>query len=163
MVEEIDFVHCRSYLLDLFWNNFIFYLDGGMGVRITIIRRLLHPFFLFVFGLFLFHQLAQSSGFSTVFLRSYFDDVLAIPVLFYLSEVTLQWVFKRMDLFLDLFMQSTGFVLIVMVFEGWMPAISSDYTRDAWDILAYAVGWGIWLWWKSCKKTPKRMVQVEQE
>jgi uncharacterized membrane protein len=135
-------------LLDVFWDYFFFHLACGMGVRLMILKQLLHPIFLLLVGVFLAHQVLQYYDLSTPFLRSYLDDVLAIPVLFYLSQTTLRVMYKSTHLQLDWGMQITGMVLLVVVLEWIMPQVSSNYTRDGWDVLAYAIGWAGWILWK---------------
>jgi uncharacterized membrane protein len=125
-----------------------------MGVRITILKQFFHPVFLILVGVFMLHQILQYFNQSTPLLRSYLDDVLAVPVLFYLSRTFLRVVYTSAHLELDLVMQITGFLLLVLVLEWIMPQYSAKYTRDAWDILAYAIGWIGWFAWQ--RTTPIR-------
>lgn len=57
-------------------------------------------------------------------------------------------VFNRPKLQLDWPMMLTGFILLIVVFEVVLPNYSTVYTRDGWDVVAYAAGGGLWLVWR---------------
>jgi hypothetical protein len=119
-----------------------------MGGRIKILSSFSNPIFLCLAAVFLGHQLAQRIDLSTPFLRSYLDDFLALPLLFFFTTMVMRLVFNRPKLQLDWPMMLTGFILLVVVFEVVLPNYSTVYTRDGWDVVAYAAGGGLWLVWR---------------
>jgi hypothetical protein len=119
-----------------------------MGGRLKILHSFSNPIFLCLGAVFVLHQVAQQAELSTPFLRSYLDDFLALPLLFFLTMVLMRFVFNKPALQLDWPMMLTGFFMLVVVFEMVMPNYSMVYTRDAWDAAAYAAGGALWLIWR---------------
>lgn len=111
-----------------------------MGVRLKTIGQLSNGWFLLFVGLYLFHQWMAVQGYSIPFLKSYFGDLLSVPIFLHLVTVTLRIVLKQPDFKADWFMLLSLWLLVSIVFEGMLPCYYERYTKDYWDILAYGLG-----------------------
>jgi hypothetical protein len=111
-----------------------------MGVRLKTIGQLSNGWFLLFVGLYLFHHWMVVQGYSIPFLKSYFGDLLSIPIFLHLVTVTLCIVLKQPDFKADWFMLLSLWLLVSIVFEGILPCYYERYTKDYWDILAYGLG-----------------------
>lgn len=80
------------------------------------------------------------SGAEQVWLTSYLDDVLCLPLI--LGLILMAHRLRRGDGRLVL-PRSHGLAALVVVavwFEGVMPRVHPRYTADSWDLAAYALG-----------------------
>jgi len=99
------------------------------------------PFFLVALGIYLLNRYLLGWVGLGAYKIPYLNDVLCLPVVLTLAL----WLQQR------LFPQSARqrlngaqvvftFIYFAVFFEGILPALSDRYTRDYWDIVAYAVG-----------------------
>lgn len=104
-------------------------------------KLLLHPFFLLALGLYLLNRFLLSLLGLSQFQVPYLNDILCLPVVLTLALWLQQKLFPGSCRHRLLAGQVIFTVLyIVVFFEGILPTLSSRYTRDYWDILAYTVG-----------------------
>lgn len=101
---------------------------------------LTHPFFILSFFLALLHQVAQVFYLSPQLFTSYLDDFLLMPVILPICTALIRFLFRQPDFRLPIFYILSAIVAVVIVFEGILPAYSSVYTRDGWDVLMYSIG-----------------------
>ena len=108
-------------------------------------RLLRHPLFLWSAALFALKYLLEHLRiFTWPLVHAYLDDLLALPVILTLVvAVQRQWVYRNPRYILSKFQVIFAVVYVAVLFEGLLPALSASYTRDAWDVVAYAVGAGI--------------------
>ncbi|KAA3611375.1 MAG: hypothetical protein DWQ05_20610 [Calditrichaeota bacterium] len=91
-----------------------------------------------LFGLF---HLFEFLFFKTIFLSSYLDDFLCLPLLLAgILYVQQRFVFKEQTYYLPIKQVIFSVLFIALVFEGILPWISQNHTRDLFDIIAYAGG-----------------------
>jgi hypothetical protein len=90
--------------------------------------------------IFLTNYWLQSQGFSTAFTRNYLDDLLAMPIIFYLTQSLMRLLLKREDFKLDIAMLMLGFLMVSIGFEWVLPKYFEHLTSDFWDVLCYAFG-----------------------
>ena len=95
-------------------------------------------FALFVF-LFLINQWLINIKISHWFLFSYFDDLLVLLIILPLALWLMRWLLQKPNFFLEKGMILTAFIMISLVFEVFLPAISEKHTRDFFDILCYGL------------------------
>ncbi|SHO59475.1 magnesium citrate secondary transporter [Algoriphagus zhangzhouensis] len=75
------------------------------------------------------------------FIRSYEDDLLAMPVILGITLQVFQWIHPLKNQFRFTWVQClVGFLYVSVAFEGILPLYSETYTRDYWDIVCYAIG-----------------------
>jgi hypothetical protein len=74
------------------------------------------------------------------YVRSYFADLLCLPILLSLATFFLQKM--RLDKHFQLTTKMIFFVwlYVSIVFEVILPHFSIRYTADIWDVVAYAIG-----------------------
>ena len=96
------------------------------------------PLFLLVLILFFFNEL--DLGFSKPFyIQFYLNDLLSPTVLLTLSMLFLTLIYR--DLFIFSKAQLLFFFLYLsFVFELLLPYLSSSFTADKYDLVAYAIG-----------------------
>jgi hypothetical protein len=92
------------------------------------------------FLIFLVNYLLQHLGISSSFSRNYLDDLLAMPIIFYLAQVLMRWVTRNKSLKLDLTMLILGFFWVSISFEWILPKYFEHLTADWLDVLCYAIG-----------------------
>jgi len=112
-----------------------------------IIKPLFNSLFIFSFILFSIHQILQKKlGISFVWIDSYLDDILFMPIvlnlllverrLYYTSNETYK--FSKLDYIIIT-------IFLGIVIEIGFPMISNAFTFDYYDFLAYAVGTMIYI------------------
>ncbi len=72
------------------------------------------------------------------FMFSYFDDLLAVPILVGTYQLLIQQLKK--DYSVSVYMPIVAAIMLTIQFEIIMPQISSRYTSDVIDILMYCIG-----------------------
>jgi hypothetical protein len=104
-------------------------------------KLLCHPLFLLAVGLYLLNRFLLSIVGLSQFQIPYLNDILCLPVVLTLALWLQQKLFPGSYRHRLLAAQVLFTVLyIAFFFEGILPAFSTRYTRDYWDILAYATG-----------------------
>ncbi|SEA76085.1 hypothetical protein [Psychroflexus halocasei] len=73
-----------------------------------------------------------------VFIRSYFMDLLCMPVICGITFFLLR--FFKEDFYLTKWHVISLTIMYAIYFEMIMPPISERYTADVWDIVMYALG-----------------------
>lgn len=108
-------------------------------------RLLRHPLFLVSAVLFgLKYTLEHLQIFTWPLVHAYLDDLLALPVILTLVvAVQRQWVYRNPQYILSKLQVTFAVVYVAVLFEGVLPALSAQYTRDLWDVVAYLLGAGI--------------------
>ncbi len=112
---------------------------------------ILHPVFLLAVTLAAANQLLEKSfDIFLPFIHSYLDDMLCFPIVLTvgLSAYRIMWPKYR----LTPWHIWPLFLVMVVVFEVYLPTTSKLYTGDFWDVLAYLIGIGIFQ--VSINKTP---------
>jgi hypothetical protein len=110
----------------------------GSSIKYTSIKLRLVVAALFL--IFLVNYLLQHLGVSSRFSRNYLDDLLAMPIIFYLAQVLMKWVTRNKSQKLDLTMLVLGFLWVSISFEWILPKYFEHLTADFLDILCYAIG-----------------------
>ena len=98
-------------------------------------------FILCVF-VFLVHQFIQQVLLINIrFIDSYIDDVTCLPIIFYLISLERKWLLGLTKRYYFLFIEILVITIVVsLVFEFFLPYISSAFTYDTYDFVAYSVG-----------------------
>lgn len=82
--------------------------------------------------------------FTLPFVHYYLDDLLALPVILTLAVAAQrQWIYRNPCYTLSKTQVVFAVIYVSVLFEGILPAFSVKYNRDAWDILAYILGAGL--------------------
>lgn len=71
-------------------------------------------------------------------LYSYFDDILAVPILVGTYQILMQQLKK--DYLVSIYMPIIAILMLSVNFELILPQISTKYTSDLVDILMYILG-----------------------
>lgn len=89
---------------------------------------------------FVLHRIVEAGGRSPVPLRSWLDDLLAVPLVLGIALALQRWRRGRPDWTLPpgQVLLAAGF--FALVFEAVLPLVSSRVTADSWDLAAYAAG-----------------------
>ena len=98
-------------------------------------------FFLLAGTLYLINRFLLNIVGLEEYTMPYLNDILCLPValtvaLFFQQKVIYKTTAYRLTKMQILF----AFIYFAVVFEGILPAFSSRYIRDGWDVLAYAAG-----------------------
>lgn len=95
--------------------------------------------------LFLLHQVLEKGlAVRFPFLDNYLDDLLCMPILLGALLGEQYDLLQRRQLSVLQIVLTT--VVVILLFEFLLPGIDSSYTRDAWDVLCYALG-SMGFWW----------------
>ena len=120
--------------------HFRHFMVCGMGCRVKN-RSCLNPLLFAAFALiFVTNYILQHFEISSNFSRNYLDDLLALPIILYMAQVLMRWIYRRPQLNLDNLMLLYGFLMVSMAFEWLLPKYFNHLTADYWDILCYAFG-----------------------
>jgi hypothetical protein len=104
-------------------------------------RILRHPFFLASLFLYLTLKATRNGQFRVPILHDYLADLLCMPVVMGIALAILrQWVSRDAGSTLPVRLMVMTVALYAFLFEYWFPRISTDFTADPWDVLAYAAG-----------------------
>jgi len=104
-------------------------------------KRLLDPFFMVYLVTWSLVRLSRHLDVSIGYLNDHLTDFIAVPAMAHVSiYITKKWIIKdplyRYPLLYLLFI--AAYTSIVM--EWWMPVLSSKYTADFLDVIAYFSG-----------------------
>ncbi|MEX0884237.1 MAG: magnesium citrate secondary transporter [Cyclobacteriaceae bacterium] len=101
-----------------------------------------NPFFILPGILFWCNQyLERINGLFIPFIHSYWDDLLAIPVILGITLQVFRWIQPGKAGFIFTKMQIlVGVAYFGFIFEGLLPLFSATYTSDPWDLLCYFLG-----------------------
>lgn len=103
-------------------------------------KILANPLFIGALLLTATNAIIERMGYIIPYINSYLDDLACFPVI-----LTLALAFLRTISGLKEYRLSKGQVIMAVIyfsimFEGVLPALSVRYTRDPFDIIAYAAG-----------------------
>jgi len=110
-------------------------MDGLLGRRLNWVS-------LAALAAFSFHQLALAFGLHFLLLDSFLDTLCTVPVVLGLPSMLARRIWPRLVLSWGLVALFT--LALSLAFEWWIPSFDTRITRDAWDVLAYAIGAAIW-------------------
>ncbi|NHE56962.1 magnesium citrate secondary transporter [Cyclobacterium plantarum] len=101
-----------------------------------------NPYFLLPALLFWVNQyLERIQAIFIPYLYSYFDDLMAMPVVLGTTLQIYRWIHPLKNGFVFTPVQvMVGLVYFSILFEGLLPIWSSTYTRDFWDVGCYLIG-----------------------
>jgi hypothetical protein len=105
-------------------------------------KNVRHPVFIMSCILFLGHQLIQKGfGIDIPFIHSYLDDLLVMPIILTLILVERRRFFGWGENFTFSALETVGLVLgFSLLFELAFPYLSSKFTFDWYDFIAYGLG-----------------------
>lgn len=114
-----------------------------------------NPVFLLAGFCYLVNRFLLSFLDLTAYKIPYLNDILCLPVLLPVALALQQLLFpgsarKRLNQTQVIF----TFIYLSVIFEGILPAYSARYTRDWWDIVAYATGGLIFYFFLNPKPQP---------
>tara|TARA_R110002050_G_scaffold24128_1_gene64461 strand:+ start:1664 stop:2041 length:378 start_codon:yes stop_codon:yes gene_type:complete len=90
--------------------------------------------------------LEKIQGLFLPFLHSYLDDLLAIPVVLGITLQIFRWIYaKNKQMVFCRKQVIIGLLYFGFLFEGLLPAWSSTYVRDPFDLVCYGIG-AIYFW-----------------
>ncbi len=140
-MAEVNLVYSSTNLLDVFRNCFGYSLFNCM---VGSIKDYLSPIFSIYFSiailLFVISQLLQYFNSAPLFVSSYLDDIVVIPIILPIVQVLLRIIQKNQHYQLDFGMVLTTVLLLTIVFEIILPRYSTRYTSDYWDVFCYSLG-----------------------
>lgn len=110
----------------------------GSSISIHCFEKL--PLFCFLFSIFLINYILQQLGFSNQFSRNYLDDLLAIPIIFWMTRLLLRLLYRNSTFELDFAMLTLGFLTVVISFELVLPKYIDTIIADIVDVFCYAFG-----------------------
>lgn len=110
----------------------------GSGLRQSVVHLRFVVGVLFL--VFVMNYVLQSIAISTPFTRNYLDDLLAMPLIFYLTQTLMRLIYRDKHFKLDVPMLILGFLMVSIGFEWLLPKYIEHLTADNWDVLCYAIG-----------------------
>ncbi len=100
-----------------------------------------NPFFLVCCSLFWINQGIERLGVTIPLVHSYFDDLLAMPVVLGITLQIMQWLYPSGNqLTFSKPQVLVGWVYFSIILELFLPWLSPTYTADIWDVLCYGIG-----------------------
>ena len=108
-------------------------------------KLLLKPFFVLALGLYLINRFVLTLLGLSQYRVPYLNDALCLPVVLTVALWLQQKLFpgscrRRLNAAQVIF----TVIYFAVFFEGILPALSNRYTRDYWDIMAYAAGGAVY-------------------
>lgn len=102
-------------------------------------KRNVFLIFVFVFSV---HQLAQKVlGMEQVLIDGYLDDILCIPIILYLWNWEKRLLLRDQKYHIKPLESFILTVVLALLFELVFPRLSSGFTYDSYDFLAYGLGY----------------------
>jgi len=93
-----------------------------------------------IFGLFILNYFLQKFGASSAFSRNYLDDLLCVPIVYWLTRLVLRITHRQPQLELEFGMLVLGFLIIVVLFEWLLPVFFNIGVQDIFDVFCYGSG-----------------------
>ena len=98
--------------------------------------------FLIFLALFSIHQLLQKvAGIKWTIIDGYLDDILCIPIILYLWNWEKRLFLRDKKYAIPLLESFVLTVVLALLFEFIFPRLSSGFTYDPYDFLAYGLGY----------------------
>lgn len=107
------------------------------------IKKITYLFFVFLYGFSLLVKNNYTT--SSVFVKHYLADLLAIPIILLITVVIISKIRKTANLKLSLSHVLAATAYVSIVFEFILPALNEKYTKDYLDIVCYFVGMCLYL------------------
>ena len=115
-------------------------------------KTILLPAWWIPLALFLLHQFMQKIlGWNHLWVDSYLDDLLCMPVFLGLVLVERRWWLRQPAYCFPLFDTLLMILALSLIYEEIFPLISSQFTKDLWDYFYYFAG-GIFFYFCINKK-----------
>lgn len=105
-------------------------------------RTISVPFLAELLFLFVLYKIIEGTlGIDSGFLPSYFEDLLALPILLGISLFLMRLLpFQVKSITLSKIQIGFTLLLVSAVFEFYLPSQSAAYIRDYYDLICYSVG-----------------------
>ena len=107
-------------------------------------------FWLHILSYLITLYLKTTNVLSSGFWRSYFNDLICIPIILYCATWMLRLIFQQKNLKLDIAQIIFAVLVFSITFEWIAPKYYPIHTADILDVLCYTVG-GIGFWYVSDK------------
>lgn len=101
-------------------------------------RTLKHPVFLSCVGLAIVNRILEMNGVYLPVIHSYLDDILCFPIVLTVGLSAYRFLWD--DYRLTAWHIWPTVAVYSIYFEAYLPTVSSVYTRDPIDIVAYIIG-----------------------
>lgn len=111
---------------------------------LAFLTPLFSPLFVGAVALFFLNQWIENLGFYSVWLSSYLDDLVVMPIVLTIALECMRLIYQHKSFELEFGMVFTAFVFMSLLFEFIVPRYSELYTQDYWDIGCYAIGSSIY-------------------
>ena len=102
-------------------------------------------FWLFILSYLLVFWLKVSHYLPSGLIRSYFNDLLCIPIVLYSATWLLRLFFWNSTVVLNWAQIAVAVMLFSVFFEGYAPKYYPVHTGDVWDVICYVMG-GVIFW-----------------
>lgn len=104
-------------------------------------KLITNVFFWLLLIFYVFGLLVTYAGFSLPkIIRNYYADLVALPIMLSIVLTVLRHFKNDKTLVLDKYKVLVAFIYLSVVFEFILPNLSSKYTSDYYDVIAYAIG-----------------------
>lgn len=91
--------------------------------------------------IFVSNYFLQIIGVSTSFTRNYLDDLLALPIILWLTRTFLRIIYPNQRYHeLSFSMLCATFLMVSILFEWLLPKYYEHLTADIFDVFCYAFG-----------------------
>ena len=105
-----------------------------------------NPVFILAFVLTASNELLERMGYSIPYVNAYLDDLACFPIVLTLALAFLRTFVTSQEYSLSRMQVALAVVYFYLVFEWVLPSMSSRYTRDHADMIAYTAG--AYIFWK---------------
>ena len=105
------------------------------------------------------NEIIERSGYSIPYLNSYLDDLACFPVVLTIGLAFLRWMQRSRSYVLSKAQVVLAVIYFSVVFEGILPAVSENYTRDPLDVIAYSAG--AFLFWRYINRNTAEKLIVQ--
>ncbi len=92
-----------------------------------------------IISIFIGNQIAQNIGVSSHFSSSYLDDLICLPIVFFIVQQVHRWL-NNGNYILPISHIFTGILFFSIIFELILPQLSNRYIGDFYDIGFYFIG-----------------------
>lgn len=116
-----------------------------------------NPYFFLPLLLFAGNQVLEKSlGIFVPWIHAYLDDLMAMPVILGITLQIYRWIHPQKDFFSFKKQQVwVALIYVSLVFEAFLPWVSTDYRSDSWDVVCYAMG--AFLFYKKINQPDQRI------
>ena len=107
-----------------------------------MLSQLKHPLLISCLLIAATVEALEKTGFSTPFIHWYLSDLVCMPIFLFLSEGLEGVATNNSSLKYDAPKIIAVWIVVSIVYEAILPSISEKFTRDLFDVIAYAAGAG---------------------